>query len=662
MTYPDHPPLECDIVMKGGITSGVIYPRAVCRLAKTYRLRSVGGSSAGAIAAAGAAAAEFGRVTGGFELLEQLPRDITAESPGGGSVLFHLFQPTKRTRSLYRVFIAGMGKTSKTLPTIWALLTSFWIWAAAGAALGIILFVLSFFGRGPSVAAGVIGGLVVTVLGGAGGAVWGAARNLAGTAGTGYGLCTGMPYDNQIGPAALTPFLHERFQAMAGRPDGRVLTFGDLAGQGIDLRVMTTNLTRRQPMPMPWANQEYFFEPVEMRDLFPDDVVAWMEQNPPRTGPDGNELSAADARSRDLLRAQAGSKRPWPSPNDVPVIVATRMSLSFPLLITAVRLYAVDYSLVENEAARRAADQWLAEHPDQPVENGANDIVLKPHFGANWFSDGGITANLPVHFFDAPLPTRPTFAIDLEEFPPDKTKSSTQAQNCYLPIRNQDGLLRPWSTLSTSDGTIAGIKALGAFASQIVNTARGWLDAAQLVMPGYRDRVVTIFHDDTEGGMNLSMPKDVVTGLADRGEAAADLLVEKFTGTPDGKPRNWGWNNQRWIRFRTATAGFNAWMTKFDTNYRKDVAESLPYADLAGPGADAALPSYRFDSAADRTAANDLTIALLGLTSTWGTPNALSDSAPRPHPQLKLMPDDGAASSLAERAADTLPAVIEPLA
>lgn len=57
MTYPDNPPLECDIVMKGGITSGVIYPRAVCRLAKTYRLRSVGGSSAGAIAAAGAAAA-----------------------------------------------------------------------------------------------------------------------------------------------------------------------------------------------------------------------------------------------------------------------------------------------------------------------------------------------------------------------------------------------------------------------------------------------------------------------------------------------------------------------------------------------------------------------------------------------------------------------------
>ena len=50
------PKLNCDIIMKGGITSGVIYPRAVAELAKTYRLSQVGGASAGAIAAAAAAA------------------------------------------------------------------------------------------------------------------------------------------------------------------------------------------------------------------------------------------------------------------------------------------------------------------------------------------------------------------------------------------------------------------------------------------------------------------------------------------------------------------------------------------------------------------------------------------------------------------------------
>jgi hypothetical protein len=54
------------------------------------------------------------------------------------------------------------------------------------------------------------------------------------------------------------------------------------------------------------------------------------------------------------------------------------------------------------------------------------------------------------------------------------------------------------------------------------------------------------------------MPTPVVTALSERGQAAATLLVDKFAGTPDDKPIGWGWNNQRWIRFRTATAGLNA--------------------------------------------------------------------------------------------------------
>ena len=43
---------HCDVVMKGGITSGVIYPRALVELARHYRFRGMGGSSAGAIGAA----------------------------------------------------------------------------------------------------------------------------------------------------------------------------------------------------------------------------------------------------------------------------------------------------------------------------------------------------------------------------------------------------------------------------------------------------------------------------------------------------------------------------------------------------------------------------------------------------------------------------------
>lgn len=54
----------CDIVMKGGITSGIVYPPAIAKLAKNYRFKNIGGTSAGAIAAAAAAAAEYQRRTG----------------------------------------------------------------------------------------------------------------------------------------------------------------------------------------------------------------------------------------------------------------------------------------------------------------------------------------------------------------------------------------------------------------------------------------------------------------------------------------------------------------------------------------------------------------------------------------------------------------------
>ena len=73
-----HPTDECDLVMKGGITSGIVYPPVVLKLAakdpnplsdphrpegRSYRFRNIGGTSAGAIAAAVTAAAEYGRET-----------------------------------------------------------------------------------------------------------------------------------------------------------------------------------------------------------------------------------------------------------------------------------------------------------------------------------------------------------------------------------------------------------------------------------------------------------------------------------------------------------------------------------------------------------------------------------------------------------------------
>ena len=134
------PTRSCDVVMKGGITSGVVYPHALCELARTYRFANVGGTSAGAIAAAGAAAAEYGRDRGGFQKLAALPEWI-----GGGENLVGLFQPSPGTRSYHRLLMSGLGRTGagKWLRVAGAALRSFPLAAVLGLAPGLALAVLA---------------------------------------------------------------------------------------------------------------------------------------------------------------------------------------------------------------------------------------------------------------------------------------------------------------------------------------------------------------------------------------------------------------------------------------------------------------------------------------------------------------------------------------
>src|SRR6185312_12389289 len=96
--------LNCDVIMKGGVTSGIVYPTAICELAKTYRFKNIGGTSAGAIAAAIAAAAEYQRTSTqakpsehGFNELKALPSTL------GKLGLENLFVPQLKTRSLFKL-------------------------------------------------------------------------------------------------------------------------------------------------------------------------------------------------------------------------------------------------------------------------------------------------------------------------------------------------------------------------------------------------------------------------------------------------------------------------------------------------------------------------------------------------------------------------------
>ena len=77
----------CDVVMEGGVTSGIIYASAVAELAPYYRFRNIGGSSIGAFAAALTAAAEYSRRYAGsdkpFQALAELPDKLAEEDANG---------------------------------------------------------------------------------------------------------------------------------------------------------------------------------------------------------------------------------------------------------------------------------------------------------------------------------------------------------------------------------------------------------------------------------------------------------------------------------------------------------------------------------------------------------------------------------------------------
>lgn len=93
---------ECDLVMKGGITSGVVYPFAISKVSDRYRLRNIGGTSAGAIAAAMAAAAEYRRQEGdgkaGFKEIKTLAETLADN-------LKSMFQPSPELAPLFELLL-----------------------------------------------------------------------------------------------------------------------------------------------------------------------------------------------------------------------------------------------------------------------------------------------------------------------------------------------------------------------------------------------------------------------------------------------------------------------------------------------------------------------------------------------------------------------------
>jgi len=616
-SIPLNPKRRCDIVMKGGITSGVVYPLAVCELAKEYRFVNIGGTSAGAIAASLTAAAEYrrsrGSVAGFEEGISTLPRELAAIGPDHTTALFSLFQPDRLTRPVFRVITAcltGKRWTTKLRTVFQSLFAVSPIAAPACLLLSLCMVVVMWLvGRTvtPFLAIPVI--LVLSIVSAAPPVyllVLSAKKVAGAIAANGFGVCSGNTGEDSGGKTKpLTEWLADLLDTIAGRTDPRIpLTFGDLWGNPradlvapgkrvINLQTIATSVSHGRPYQLPFEMSTFYFSPSEFRKYFPGRIVDWMVQH-----------SAAQ---------EQGDVRSFPPPGKLPVIVAARMSLSFPLLISAIPLYAADWSLGRNKERR---------------ETGR-----PPELERCWFSDGGICSNFPVHFFDSPLPRWPTFAINLRQFSGDYQKDPDDANNVWMPRTNGEGTLEQWYRFEKTPGAAS----VAGFFGAILETMQNWTDNSQLKVPGYRDRVAHVFLGDDEGGLNLTMPQEVLARVSERGRIAGEKLRRRFTGKDRESVLDW--DNHRWVRYRSTMSLVEDYLSNVCARYSSaPPPDERSYRELATRGLKQPPASYRFHKR-QQVVTHRLLEQLVRLMRAPSSPTlSFRHGTPRPIPELRIRP------------------------
>ena len=691
----DRPGEECDLVLKGGVASGIVYPQAVLTLAAKYRFRSIGGSSAGAIAAALAAAAEYGRAAGGFETLDDLRRGLLREGAIGD-----LFQPTDRTRPLWETVMRFLGaqpggawtpgivvrRLANALPETAprAYRRGMWCGALLGGALGLAIGLLLAFivtglwwliaattGAPPVTTAlllllAAVSGVPVGVAGAwLGGRVGGLAGGVIALGNIalrdlpvqGFGICTGSTVQHDD-PRALTDWLHARIAACAGRAaSDPPLTYGELkrattpegAPVGITLRSVTTNLSQGRPYIFPPAETLFIFHAVEWRALFPpavcDHLEAYHATVPGLVLPPGFHF--------------------LPPGDDLPVIVGTRLSLSLPLVLAAVRLYTLS-----DDARRRA-------RAAEPATGAFH--VKRTDLQPNWFTDGGIASNFPIQLFDAWLPTRPTFGIRLTARP-DKREArpdapvdprhlsprpvavgaaarSAPAAPATVPSDDPTApvYLPPARAAVPADWTA--IAGMWDFLTALWDAARNYRDNTQSALASYRERIAQVRLGPQEGGLNLRMPASVLHGMDAKGAAAGAAFIG-FYGDPAGPDAQADrrWQEHRWVRLRVLAAQLEQQFGRVEASHaaRARVTDPAAYApllarvyadllqeQLRSRGTDGEW--YASADAAWSAEAESRLDALFALMDAWRLPDATpffdTADAPHPHGLLRVAPE-----------------------
>jgi predicted acylesterase/phospholipase RssA len=377
--------------------------------------------------------------------------------------------------------------------------------------------------------------------------------------------------------------------------------------------MMTTCLTHGRPYRLPFRDDaevrenRFYFRPDDYRRLFPKSVVDWMTEHPRKL----NDLSA---RARRELLKERGF-HPLPDPAHLPVVVAVRMSLSFPILLSAVPLYDVD----------RSRDP-----------KGINPERC-------WFSDGGVCSNFPLHFFDSPFPRWPTLSIDLKQMLPGTNPD--QFLKPQMISNNDAGVHENWNRFEFDeqiDGRSpampirrekSGLRKLTGFAGAFVLTMQNWSDNTLSRLPGYRDRIRPVPLSASEGGLNLNMPREIINALTARGIAAGEELIARFS-IPSTNPKM-NWDNHRWLRMRSSLASIETIFTEIDRACEQPQLGDVDFESWSAATPPEKAPSYAWKSPQQSVALNMIKGVRKIVAECKQVGVNVADGSPRPRGQLR---------------------------
>ena len=548
----------CDLVLNGGVASGVVYPWAMLKLARHYRFKNIGGNSVGAMAAALAAAAEYGRCHGlpdAFEPLRRLPLVLAEEVGPRRTKMLSLFQAARPLRRPFELFLALVSDPEPSAPTglrLWVgVLVKLYrlgpVLKGLAVLLALLLLVVFMMLPGGQFAAppwlslaallglgllGAVGVVAITAIV----LVLKLRCDLGALAQNGYGLCTGK--GEEPGGEGLVEWLHRGIQLSAGRGEhDPLLTFADLWAAprfgrlgpgplpgglqppepGIDLQMFTSNISQGRPVRLPLrdANTTLYYDPTEWAHFFPPYVLAALEAASvpyaPGSPSDPDPLKPVD-REQAALMARV---RELPS-GGMPIVVAARLSLSFPVLFSCLPIWAVDYETLQGKRKLRKC----------------------------LFTDGGLCSNFPVHLFDAAHPRWPTFAILL-----DSRLVPFEDQQVWLPLGEAEGRGDNWQREVPSSEPGRGLLSLvvGLVVGMVL-TMKDWNDRVAGRLPHIRNRIVRMALRPGEGQLNIGMPGERIMTMAHAyGTAAAEQLLAAYEPGPAGETTP-AWRQHLFVR------------------------------------------------------------------------------------------------------------------